>query len=683
MPPTHAAGALATPPAPHTDDALRGVAALLEPRSVVVVGPSERNPAVVRNALSGSLRAMGVHPSRLAVAGLPCVPRVSDLPFVPDTAVLAVGHRQVEGVLRDLVDAGVRGVVLPGLGSEAGADGAAVVARVSALIAESDLEVLGHNCMGAARPGASTWIGTLPPTFLPGRVSVVAQSGSVAEAFTTLGPRIGFRSVVSTGSELGRDAADVLAHFADDPGTAAIGLFLESVRRPQAFLRALELCARRDKPVVCLKVGRSRAAAQVALAHTGALVGSGAAFSAVLRRFGVLEVPDFQEMTELLEVLGAPRVVRGVRLAAVSESGGESGLLADAAEAHGLAFEPFPEPVSDALTGLFPALGRPHNPLDVWGIDRPELAFPQTLEVLAASGSFDVLIGQVDLSAYRGAAENVWCEMVVRSLGELADRYDIAPVVVSVAAVDAPPHIAAAARECGVPLVRGIGRALGVLSRLGARTQPAPWSPTAQDPAPRLPGSGSLSEHDSAAVLEAYGVPFGPRRRAVTPEAAARAAAGMGFPVVVKVDGPAHKAATGGVVLGLENEADVAAAARRLGPVLVARQVPAGLEVYVGMCRDAAFGPVLTVGLGGVAVESTTPATGWGPLDELSAGELVDRAGLPTAVRADLVRVLLAVSRLAVEHPEVVEVDVNPLIAVPGGLVAVDALIVVDTGEAP
>ncbi|MGN6131881.1 MAG: CoA-binding protein, partial [Nocardioidaceae bacterium] len=318
--------------------ALRPVDALLRPNAIAIIGPSERHPALVRNLLRGGPPAVGVHPTRAAVEGLKCVPRISDLATVPDVAVVAVGHRHVDAVLHQLVDIGVRAVVLPGLGSEAAQEAGPVVGRVRALVEASGIAVLGHNCMGLATDGASAWIGSLPDTFLSGRVSVVSQSGSVAEAFTTLGPRVGFRSVVSTGSEMNRDAADFVADFAHDPGTAALGLFLESVRRPQAFLRALDLCARHDKPVVCLKVGRSQAAARVALAHTGALVGSSSAFSSVLRRFGVLEVSDVQEMVEVLELLGAPRRVRGTRLAAVSESGGECGLLADSAEAHGMVF---------------------------------------------------------------------------------------------------------------------------------------------------------------------------------------------------------------------------------------------------------------------------------------------------------------------------------------------------------
>ena len=157
----------------------------------------------------------------------------------------------------------------------------------------------------------------------------------------------------------------------------------------------------------------------------------------------------------------------------------------------------------------------------------------------------------------------------------------------------------------------------------------------------------------------------------------------LGFPVVVKVDGPAHKVSAGGVVLGLETPDEVRTVTRLLGPVLVARQLPAGIELYCGMSRDSGFGPMFTVGFGGSDVETTTPAIGLGPLDEQAAADLVEQAALPGSTRTEMADVLLALSRLAIEHPEVVETDINPLIVTADGLVAVDALIVIDAEETP
>ncbi|QNN52359.1 acetate--CoA ligase family protein [Nocardioides mesophilus] len=393
---------IAPTPAGTAGDALRDVTPLVQPRSVVVVGPSDRHASVLHNLLAGRAPVVGVHPGRHSVAGLPCVPSIGDLEHAPDLGVLMVGHRRVEQAFEELIAVGARGVVMPGLGSEAGVEGPGIAARLRSRAEAAGVAILGHNCMGIATPACSPWIGTLPDTFLPGSVAVVAQSGSVAEAFTTMGPRVGFRAVVSTGSEIGRDVADFLDHFAEDPATSAIGLFLETVRRPAAFVEALRKCAERGKPVVCLKVGRSVTAARVALAHTGAIVGSGTSFSAALARYGVIEVEDFQQLTETLELLGSPRPLGGVRLGAVSESGGECGLLADAADAAGIAFQPMAASLQHDLEERFPGLVAPQNPLDVWGLDSPERAFPWALDLMARSGQYDVIIGQVDLSTYRG-----------------------------------------------------------------------------------------------------------------------------------------------------------------------------------------------------------------------------------------------------------------------------------------
>ena len=256
-----------------------GLRSLLEPRSLAIVGASERagaHWAVVENAKRGGVAVWPVNPSRDEVMGLRCHPSVADLPASPDVVLLAVGHQRVEQAFLDATEAGCRTFVLPGLGNESGDAGPPVVAAIAARAAEIGAAVLGPNCMGVAIPGgASCWIGTIPDSFSPGQVAVVTQSGSVGEALIALGPRIGFRCVISSGAETVRDAADFCALLAEDERTGAVGLFLETVRRPSAFARALELLAEADKPVVCLKVGRSQAGARVALAHTGALAGSG------------------------------------------------------------------------------------------------------------------------------------------------------------------------------------------------------------------------------------------------------------------------------------------------------------------------------------------------------------------------------------------------------------------------
>jgi acetate---CoA ligase (ADP-forming) len=660
---------------------------LLFPGSVAVVGASPRHARVVEALVRSGRPAWGVHPTREEVLGLECFPSVAALPEVPDLAALLVGHEHVEQAFEDALAAGARAFFLPGLGNEAGPAGPEVAVRIAERARGEDVVLIGPNCMGVAAPGGlSLWIGTVPDTFRPGRVSVVSQSGSIAEALLGIGPRVGFRCVVSSGGEAVTDAADFLGFLAEDEGTGAVGLFLETVRRPAEFASALERCAEAGKPVVCLKVGRSQAAARAALAHTGAVVGSDRAFSALLRRHGAVEVDDFTALVETLEVLGRSRRPRGKRIAAISESGGEGALLADQAEAAGMPFEPLPQSVAAELTARFPNYVSPGNPLDAWAIDEAEVVFPGSLEILARSGAFDILVAQADQSQFRGAEEHEWCFMIVKALAEATAGTELCPAVTTVSAVDPRPEVAEFALEHDVALLRGPRDAMRALSaavglRPASASRPA-GEPVALDD---LLAEGALPEFESALILERYGVPVAPRRRATSPDEAAHAATELGFPVVVKVDGPAHKAAQNGVVLGLSDPEAVRLATERLGGiVLVARQADGRAEAFCGMTRDPDFGPVLAVGLGGRAVESLSlAAVSLAPLGEDEARELVAEApGLeagPAAGEA-LAATLVALGRLAVDHPRISAVDVNPLILSADGALAVDALVVVEGG---
>lgn len=674
--------------APDPQELRGGIQPLLFPTSLAIVGASERNPRPIEGARRGGRPVYLVNPNRTEVSGLPCHPTPADLPATPDVALLLVGHTRVEQAVEEALAAGARALVIPGVGAEAGAEGPPVIRRLAARLEATGVAAIGANCMGvASADGPSTWIGTVPETFRPGHVSVIAQSGSIAEAFIACGPRVGFRTVVSSGGEVSRDAADLLGFLADDQGTRAIGLFLEAVRRPEAFVAALARCAEAEKPVVCLKVGRSEAAARATLAHTGALVGSARAFSALLRRHGVIEVDDFHDLLETLELLGSKRPVRGARVAAVSESGGECALLADQGEAAGLPFAPLPAPLAADLTREFPNYVLPGNPLDAWAVADESIVYPRSFQLLAGSGAYDILLAQIDLSQFRGIDEGDWCTMIVQTLAKAVEGTGVFPAVTSVHASDPPPDLAALARELDVPLLRGTGHAVRALAAV-ARWRPAPRGRTEETcpgarPLDTSGRDGPLPEFESAAILERYGVPLACRRRATSPAEAATAAAELGFPVVVKVDGPAHKAREGGVVLGVESAEAAAAAAERLGGrVLVARQVPHGPEAVCGFVRDPDYGPVLAAGLGGIVVEALSlAAVALGPVDLEAARALVaDAPGLAAvaspAALEDMAVTLVALGRLAAEHPEVDAVDVNPLILGPDGAVAVDALVV-------
>ena len=288
-----------------------------------------------------------------------------------------------------------------------------------------------------------------------------------------------------------------------------------------------------------------------------------------------------------------------------------------------------------------------------------------------------MLLAQIELSQFRGSDEEAWCGMIMRALARIAAEHGLFGAVSSVGSSDPPPSLAAAAGELDLALLRGADHAV----RAPAPPRRAPDGP-AVDLGDLLAVPGALPEYESSLVLERYGIAVAPRRRAASPEAAAEVARELGFPVVVKVDGPAHKSAAGGVVLGLDTPAAVADAARRLGGrVLVAQQVPAGAECLCGMVRDPGFGPVLAVGRGGTDVEARRPHAVLAPVGHALAGRVVAEAGLGDEA-APLAGTLVALERLALEHPRVAEVDINPLVLTAAGPVAVDALVVVE-GDSP
>ncbi len=658
-----------------------GVRSLLFPRSLAVVGASPRNVEAVETVVRSGVPAWGVNPNRDEVAGLRCYPTFADLPEQPEAALLLVNHERVEEAFEEAASTGVRAFVVPGVGAEAGTAAAPIRERLAVRARELGAALVGPNCMGVVVPGGlMAWIGRPPETTAAGHVAVLCQSGSVADAFLSLGGRVGFRCVISSGAESVTDAADYVSFFADDDGTQAVGLFLETVRRPDAFVQALERCALAGKTVVCLKVGRSEAAARAALSHTGALVGSNRAFSAVLRRYGAVEVEDFHELVEALELLGRGGRPSGKRIGGISESGGECALLADQADAAGIPFEPLPEALAAQLQEEFPNYLSPGNPLDAWAVAETDLVYPRSLELMAESGAFDILLAQVDLSQFRDESNDEWLELTLRALADLRARTGVFVAATTVHSADPPRTFQQLAQELRLPLLRGPRDAMVALARV-ARLQPVralPEEEAAPDVSDLLGESGPLPEHESALVLERFGVPFAPRRRALTPEAAAAAADELGAPVVVKLDGPAHKSRSGGVVLGVDSPEAASEAARRLGgPVLVAKQVDGGAEVLCGMSRDSDYGPVLAVGTGGTAVESLARVTlAVAPIDLAIAGSLVGEAGIDDASGV-VAETLVALSRLAVAYPEVESVDVNPLIVTPDGAVAVDALVVI------
>jgi acetate---CoA ligase (ADP-forming) len=660
---------------------------VFRPKSVAIYGISERTSLrIAENMTVPGVPFYGINPTKTEACGVTCYPAMADLPEVPEMVVMGVGHGRIEAAIEDVLSVpGVRAIITPGLGNEAGHEGPPISRRVAAAVSAAGVAMIGPNCMGVATPGQpSPWIGTLTENFVGGPVATLVHSGSIGEILVSLGPRVGFRTVLSAGNETVRDVADIMGYLADDPETRVVGLFLEGVRRPAAFEEALRRLAEADKPAIVLKVGTSEMGAQAALAHTGALVGSDRSFSAMLRYYNAIRCDDFGVWLEHLEAFSRRTAPPGKRIGVVTNSGGEGEYFADKAEQAGIPLQLFSEPLRQRMVEEFPNFTHVGNPADCWAIDDERVVFPRMFQLMAESGEFDVLISAIDHSNHLVGTERRLAQSIADDLRKAVEGTDIFPAVIGVTTACAPVEDMRWAREHDIPLLKG---SLPGLRAIASRVHHEQRVPPSRDvePAERLEGEGALPEIDSARIAAEYGVPYVHAERCASADEAAAAAERIGYPVVVKIDNVAHKARVGGVALNLTDAGQVRQAAGRMGGhVIVAEQVSGGVEVLVGMVRDPDYGATVVVGVGGALAEALDLVTAsLAPLDERGARELLE--SLPALVRLlggqipdSLIDAVVAVSRLAAEHPEISEIDVNPLLVSPERAVALDSLIVLE-----
>jgi len=735
--PRSAAAPVAVPAPPPID-----LRPLFAPASIAVVGASARGgiaATVAKNltVMGSATRCHFVNPRYDELYGQPCYPSLDALPEVPDTVLVAVNPLRAAAVVEDAARAGVRSVIIPGGGVVEGGEAAAQMQRDVAEIAiRNGIALLGPNCMGMfdLTTNAATYIGDINPWLPRGGVAGIAQSGSVTDAFIHSGARLGFSRIIGCGSEVVLDACDFLGYCLDDPETDAVILFLEGFKRPERFLaladRALEL----GKPIMVVKVGRSAQAQAAAIAHSGSLAGEDRATDAALRAAGVIRCQDLDELLETAELVsGCRRLGRRVgrgRTGVVTVSTGEASLIADLAPRTGIDLPPVPDAARDELLRDLPTLGYIGNPLDPWGATDPSTAYAAAFRAFAGSGAYDVLAIVHDFP-YRSLPSEVETahEVTDELLRATADRPDLLPVYISLTSGEPPPetreHLAAAG---GVPILRGAVEAFTAIAavarweaarerRLADGPARAAWPALSADrtawghdttPAARSAGAlRALSERESLAIAAAARVPAIQVSAAQDADGAVAAAEAYGGSVAVKLDveGVGHKSDAGAVRLNVAGEGAVRTAAGELlalgqrlaasGPVsvrglLVQPMAAPGLELIAGMKRDPQFGPIVVVGLGGVLTEVLDDVVlGLAPLSRHDAGTMLDRLrgaslldgvrGGPAIDRDAIVDILQAIGRLAIERPDIQEIDLNPIIAGPDGCVAVDALVVLET----
>ncbi|HEY4633887.1 MAG TPA: acetate--CoA ligase family protein, partial [Candidatus Limnocylindrales bacterium] len=625
---------------------------------------------------------------------------------------------------------------------EGGEAAAAMQAEVAGIAREHGLALVGPNCMGVIdfTANSATYIGDVSPYLPRGGVAGIAQSGSVTDAFIHSGSRVGFSRIISCGAEAVLDVCDYLAFCLDDPATTSVILFVEGFKRPERFLaladRALEL----GKPIMAVKVGRSEQAQIAAVAHSGTLAGEARITDAALDAAGVIRCADLDELLETAELVeGMRRTGRGIgrgRTGVVTVSTGEASLIADLVPRTGLDLPPIPDTARAAILERLPTMGYIGNPLDPWGAADPAAAYGACFDAMAASGAYDVLVLVHDFP-YRSMPAEVATanDVTYQLLGATRDRPAILPVYVSLTSGEPPSETKAIldGEGRGAPLLRGAIEAFTAIAsvarweeRRARRGRDGPWRPdwpalatdrrsfgatgsephsTGGPPGARLPRMVALSERASLDLLREAGLSVTAAVAVPGPDEAVEAARPMGgHAIALKLDAPelAHKTELGGVILGLVGDAAIRVAGeallatgRRHGldvrGLLVEPMADPGVELIVGLQRDASFGAAIVVGLGGVLAEVLDDvAIRLAPvrrrdalemLDEIRGSRILDGVrGQPAVDREAVAGLIVALSRLGQERPDIVEVDLNPVIASAGGAIAVDALVVVAEG---
>jgi acyl-CoA synthetase (NDP forming) len=684
---------------------------LLRPRSIAVVGASERPSSVgrrtIENLLTGNYDGplFAVNPGYDEVLGVPCFPDLASLPTRVEHVVLTLGDARIEQAIDQTIAHGAEAATMMSSLALKEDHPPLLRDRVHEKIERSGLIVCGANGMGFFHFADGVWVcgfDTRNNHIRGGNVTLISHSGSGMAGILDCEERIDFNLAVSTGQELSVTMDQYMDFALEQPETRVIGLFMETARNPEGMKAALRKARDREVPVVVLKVGRTELSARLAVSHSGAIAGRDDAYQALFDRYGVQRVQDMHELAAALMLFAQPHPVATGGLVSIHDSGGERQLLIDLAHDMAVPLANIGAETEARLEDLLDPGLPPVNPLDAWGAGGPgaDRIMEDCLAALmvdpdAALGA--VVHDRAPLSALYPA----YFEYL--RVGHAASGKPLC-LVTNHQGSGSDPSAIAVTRE-GFPVVDGLRPFLAAarcaLSYRDYQARPAEKVPPA-DPAivarwrPLLEGGSTLDEYDSSRLLADFGLPVNPARIAVTEQEALDAAHALGYPVALKTAEPGilHKTDCGGVMLGIESPRALAVSYRDLATRLGARVMITpmitgrGQELVLGMVRDEQLGPLVMLGFGGINVETLHDVACALPpfgaesarrlLDSLKLRPLLDGLRDRPAVDADaFCRAAANFSLLAAALGDVIrEIDVNPVLVLPRGCVAVDALVV-------
>jgi acetyltransferase len=704
--------------------------AIFTPKGVAVVGATESHGAVGRTLMQNLISSpfggtvYPVNPKRKSVLGVRAYPSIGELPEVPELVVVATPAKSVPAIVQDCGERGVRGMIVISAGfKETGPDGVELERQVLSAAREHRIRLVGPNCLGVMNPTTGLNATFSKGVARPGNVAFISQSGALCTAVLDWSYRekVGFSAFVSTGSMLDVGFGDLIDYLGNDPRTRSILVYMETVGDARRFLSAAREVAL-NKPIICIKPGVSDEAAKAAASHTGSLVGSDDVLDAAFRRVGVLRVNQISDLFHMAEVLAKQPVPRGPRMTIVTNAGGPAVIATDALIQNGGTLADVGDDALNKLNAFLPAAWSHNNPIDVLG-DAPADRYAKTLELAADDPESDgllVVLTPQDMTEPTETAELLLKHVKNKENGGKG----------GVGKTGQKPLLAS---WMGGPFVQG---GVEVLNRNGVPTFDYPDTAarmfaymhryannlqslyetpqgTGDDEADarsraesiideaRQEGRETLTEEESKRLLAAYDIPTVPTHIATSQDAAVDAADTLGYPVVLKLHSKTitHKTDVGGVQLNLADHAAVRDAystieagvpeADFLGvtvqPMVKLRDA---YELILGSSPDPQFGPTLLFGSGGTLVEVfKDKAVGLPPLTTTFARRMMERTKIAEALKGvrgrdpvdveALEKLLVRFSRLVAELRFVKEIDINPLLASPDGLVALDARVIV------
>ncbi|WP_426105722.1 GNAT family N-acetyltransferase [Massilia sp. TSP1-1-2] len=698
---------------------VRNLERLFAPASVAIIGASERHGSVgatvLRNVLAGAFKGpvYAVNPKHASLAGMECYASVAALPEAPDLALICTPPASVPALIHQLGEKGTRAAVVltAGLGQLHDEQGATLRQAMLDAARPFVLRILGPNCVGMLVPAIGLNASFAHTNALPGKIAFVSQSGALVTGVLDWANsrHIGFSKFISLGEGADVDFGDVLDYLASDPHTSAILMYMEDLRHARKFMSAARAAAR-GKPVLILKAGRMAEGAKAAASHTGALAGADDVYDAAIRRAGMLRVLTTEDLFAAVETLAHARPLFGERLTIMTNGGGPGVMATDALVASGGSMAVLSADTLRKLDAVLPATWSHANPVDIIG-DAPAERYARTLALLQDDPQSDAILF---IHAPTAIVPSADIARALAPIAKAASRNILSCWLGGDAVAEARQIFA----DAGLPTFGTPEEAVNAYLQivnfrrnqdLLMQVPPSACGSFVADRAKAAAivggvlqaGRDMLTEPEAKALLSAYGIAVVATRTAGSVDDAVAAAGEIGFPVAVKILSPdiSHKTDVGGVALDLDSVAAVRAAAtsmlRRVAELRPGARIdgfsvqqmarrPDAQELIIGVALDPVFGPVLLFGQGGIAVEVMDDhAVALPPLNVVLARDMISRtrvakllAGYRNRAPADMdaiIHVLMQVSQMVADLPELVELDINPLLADSAGAIVLDA----------